>query len=235
MRTDDVNTAGELRGNRWADVADQISQLLFTTEIVNLRYQIWLCEFEFHLWNLVMTPFGTVLAPNPQPAAGSPNALLAEIRQMKQQLQQLLQLLMMGVNLDGSLIVLDRPIQGAVPDQPVPLSDWWLKWEAHQFPTPGEPWDSTTPFTPPPLPLIMPQINWSTTGTSGQQVDVMEISEFTQGASVYYTTNGTDPTTSSTLYRVAVQIAAGTTVKARAFTADGKSSPIATSVAPSPH
>lgn len=182
-----------------------------------------------------MTAFGTVLSPIQQGVAGQLSALLAEIRQMKQKLQQLVQLRMMGVNLDGSPIVLDRPIQGAVPDQPIPLTDWWLKWEAHQFPTLGEPWDNTTPFSPLPLPLLTPQIDCSrTAGTSGPQVDLMEISEYTPGASVYYTTDGTDPTTSSTLYKGAFEVAVGATVKARAFTADGRVSPIATSVAPSP-
>ena len=47
----------------------------------------------------------------------------------------MVQLRMLGIAKDGSPIVLDRPIQGAVPDQPVPLTDWWLNWKAYQFPT----------------------------------------------------------------------------------------------------
>jgi len=158
MRADDVNTARELRGNDWATVADQISRLLFTKDIVSLRWQIWLREHDYHGMAPNYTRHGTAQGPTPVAESEAPAEALASIRQMKQQLQQLVQLRRMGINPDGTLIVLDRHLQGAVPDQPVPLTDWWLRWEAHQFPTFGAPWDAHTPFSPLPLPEPVPPL-----------------------------------------------------------------------------
>ena len=163
MRTDDINTARTLRGNGWAAVADQISQLLYTIDIVNLQYQIWLREHDFHGLAPHMTPLGTVQEPQTVTESDPQSVVLADIRRMKQQLQLLVQLRTMGLAQVGSQIVLDRPIQGAVPNQPFPLSAWWLNWEAHQFPTSGTPWDSTTPFTPLPLPGPKPAVTLSST------------------------------------------------------------------------
>jgi NTE family protein len=236
MRTDDVNTARELRGNGWASVADQISQLLFTTDIVNLRYQIWLREHDYHAFAPNFTRHGTLQQPTPVVETEAA-LVLADIRQMKQKLEQLVQQRLMGINLDGTPIVLDRPLQGAVPDQPTRMTDWWLEWEAHQFATPGAPWDAKTPFTPLPLPVATPLIEFSTTSTlstSGvvDQYEVVEIRELTRGTQIYYTLDGTDPTRSSDQYEAAVALAHGAVVKARAFAPDGQVSLVAKATAP---
>jgi hypothetical protein len=237
MRTDDVNTARELRGNGYLAVADQISALLHTTEIVNLRWKIWLREYDFFGWLLNITRGGNVQIPLKLPLPLVDPLALADIRSMKQQLQLLVQLRLLGISALGDLIVLDRHIQGAVPDQPVSQNDWWLKWEAHQFPTLGDPWVMTSPsipFSPLPLPVLAPQIDFSSTGSTNSPM--MTISEFTAGASVFYTLDNSDPTPTPTLsnqlYHGALQVDSGKTVKARAFTAGGGASPITTKIVP---
>ncbi|MBF0523674.1 MAG: chitobiase/beta-hexosaminidase C-terminal domain-containing protein [Deltaproteobacteria bacterium] len=52
----------------------------------------------------------------------------------------------------------------------------------------------------------------------------------TAGATIRYTTNGTDPTSSSTLYSVAINVATTTTIKAKAFKSGWADSAIGSSV-----
>ncbi len=56
----------------------------------------------------------------------------------------------------------------------------------------------------------------------------VEISCETDGASIYYTTNGSDPTTSSTLYESAIAVNSSMTIKAKAFKEGMTASDIAT-------
>jgi hypothetical protein len=66
-------------------------------------------------------------------------------------------------------------------------------------------------------------------GTFYQPVNV-SIATATQGATIYYTTNGTNPTTSSTLYSNPFTVSVNTTVKAFAVKDDMDDSEIATAV-----
>jgi hypothetical protein len=54
------------------------------------------------------------------------------------------------------------------------------------------------------------------------------LSDATTGASIYYTTNGSTPTTASTLYTAAITVAANTTIKAIAVATGYTASPVAT-------
>jgi len=56
----------------------------------------------------------------------------------------------------------------------------------------------------------------------------VSISCATEGAVIHYTTNGTAPTSSSTLYEGEIEINSNTTLKARAFKEDWNDSDIAT-------
>jgi NTE family protein len=235
MRTDDVNTARALRGNGWADVSDTITQMLYTTEIVSLRYQIWLLEHDYHLVAPNFTRRGTLQQPVPVGEPSDLNSILTQIRGMKQQLQQLVQFRLQGIESDGNLVIVDRPIQGAVPNQPVPLSDWWLTWERHRFATPNPLWTDATPFTSLTLPVIIPQLRFSTTTTVSTTgvatpVEMVEITELTPGAKVYYTLDGSIPTQSSSEYSGAIALnpSANVKVSARAFSSDGRASLVAT-------
>ena len=72
------------------------------------------------------------------------------------------------------------------------------------------------------------------TYTSAQSV---ALSDTTSGAKIYYTTNGTTPTTGSTLYASVIAVATSTTIKAIALAAGYSSSPIASanfSITPPP-
>ena len=63
------------------------------------------------------------------------------------------------------------------------------------------------------------------TYTSAQNVT---ISTTTSGATIYYTTNGTNPTTSSSVYSTPIAISENTTIKAMAVKSGYNNSPIAT-------
>ena len=65
------------------------------------------------------------------------------------------------------------------------------------------------------------------TYTSGQSVT---ISCATEGATIYYTTDGTDPTTSSTQYTGAINVSTTTTIKAIAVLTDYDDSEVATAI-----
>lgn len=67
------------------------------------------------------------------------------------------------------------------------------------------------------------------TGTYGSAQNV-SLSTTTAGASIYYTTNGAEPTTGSTAYSVPVAISTGTTIKAKAWKAGWQDSDTATAV-----
>jgi hypothetical protein len=63
------------------------------------------------------------------------------------------------------------------------------------------------------------------TYTSAQSVT---ITDATAGSKIYYTTNGTTPTTASTLYSAAIPVSATTTINAIATSAGATTSPVAT-------
>ena len=69
----------------------------------------------------------------------------------------------------------------------------------------------------PPAPVETPVIS----PNSGFSYDPVQVTITcpTQGASIYYTTNGTEPTTASTLYTAPFTLSATATVKAKAFLA----------------
>lgn len=69
----------------------------------------------------------------------------------------------------------------------------------------------------PPAPVETPVIS----PNSGFSYDPVQVTITcpTQGASIYYTTNGTEPTTASTLYTAPFTLSANATVKAKAFLA----------------
>jgi LruC domain-containing protein len=78
------------------------------------------------------------------------------------------------------------------------------------------------------LPVAAPQFSPAAgTFTSAQSVT---LTSATSGASIYYTTDGTDPTTSSSLYSIAVAITANTTLKAIAIKTGMSNSPITSGV-----
>lgn len=74
------------------------------------------------------------------------------------------------------------------------------------------------------IPVIMPG-----TGTYFNPITV-EITTATEGATIYYTTDGDDPDQSSTTYTGAIAISSNTTLKAKAYAPDHNPSIIATAV-----
>jgi hypothetical protein len=77
----------------------------------------------------------------------------------------------------------------------------------------------------PPAPVETPVIS----PNSGFSYDPVQVTITcpTQGASIYYTTNGTEPTTASTLYTAPFTLSANATVKAKAFLAGHDASGVA--------
>jgi uncharacterized protein YidB (DUF937 family) len=81
---------------------------------------------------------------------------------------------------------------------------------------------SSTSVTPAALPTFVPAA-----GTySGTQL--VTISDATSGATVYFTTDGSNPTTSSAVYSGPIAVSATATLKALAVSSSGGASPIAT-------
>jgi predicted acylesterase/phospholipase RssA len=169
MRTDDTMLAQLVFGNTLATSVNAISEALYTTNIVQLRTQIWETEYQVVEWNNVVDADGTVETPTPSTTVYVGG--LSAVRQLKRELQQLVTARTQGVNLtNGSPIVLNG-IQlntlfgasspgGRIPEQPTLPDTWWLQWEAHQpplnavFTSPATPelWDASNPFTPIPIP-----------------------------------------------------------------------------------
>jgi predicted acylesterase/phospholipase RssA len=149
MRADDVNNArwlAQLTNGQYLNLVDKVSDALHTTEIVQIRYDIWQIEYAWFGMQTNIDIGGTVQTP--VQGTKDPNAL-ASIRSKKQKLEQLVESRRSGCDLDtGTMINVDGVrVFGAVPEQPEPSSDWWLQWEKHQFETPGTPWDGTA-FAP---------------------------------------------------------------------------------------
>jgi outer membrane protein assembly factor BamB len=87
--------------------------------------------------------------------------------------------------------------------------------------------------TPTPTPAASPTVSTPVIHPNGGSVtrrQSVQITCATSGAAIYYTVNGTDPTTSSTKYTSYFTISGPTTVKAKAFEAGYIASPIATAV-----
>lgn len=71
---------------------------------------------------------------------------------------------------------------------------------------------------------------FSPTSESFTDTESVTISDSTSGATIYYTTDGSNPTQASTQYTGAINLTATTTIKARAYATGYDPSPIATSV-----
>ncbi len=114
-----------------------------------------------------------------------------------------------GVNIPGNFTLEIRNIQGGDMNRQVTIDN--ITWTAYGA---GTPYTATPQITPP-------------GGYFGSSVTV-SLTCATAGASIYYTTNGSDPTQSSTLYTAPFSITSTSTVKARAFAPAHEPSTIAT-------
>jgi hypothetical protein len=103
-----------------------------------------------------------------------------------------------GVNVPGDFTLEIRNIQGGDINRQVTIDN--ISWTAYGS---GQQFVANPTFDPP-------------AGHYGSTIGVT-ISTTTDGASIYYTTNGSEPNESSTLYTTPVQINTPTTLKARAF------------------
>jgi len=114
-----------------------------------------------------------------------------------------------GINIPGNFTLEIRNIQGGDMNRQVTIDN--ISWTAYGT---GTPYTATPQITPP-------------GGYFGAPVNVT-LTSATAGASIFYTTNGTDPTQSSTLYTTPFSITSTSTVKARAFAPAHEPSTIAT-------
>lgn len=114
-----------------------------------------------------------------------------------------------GINVQGEFTMEIRNIQGGDINRQVTIDN--ITWTAY---------GSGTPYAA--TPVITPG-----GGYYGAPVNV-SITCATTGASIYYTTNGSDPTQSSSLYSTPIPISSTSTVKARAYAAGHEPSSIAT-------
>jgi predicted acylesterase/phospholipase RssA len=153
MRADDMNTARclaaqGLEGGDYLGLADKVSLALHTTEIVQLRHQIWVGEhpalgMQLNIDNLGVVQKPSTLSTGPDPAA------LSGVQNMKKQLERLAESRRSGRNPDdGTPITVDGKLVGggAVPEEPEPSNSWWLQFEKHQAAAP----------TTPPQPALWP-------------------------------------------------------------------------------
>ena len=67
-------------------------------------------------------------------------------------------------------------------------------------------------------------------GGAYSAVQTVTITDSTPGAAIYFTTDGTTPTTGSTLYSAAITVSVTTTIKAIAAASGYKNSAVATAV-----
>jgi len=106
-----------------------------------------------------------------------------------------------GVNVPGEFIMEIRNIQGGSNNRQVTIDN--ISWTAYGS---GMQFVSNPVFDPP----------------AGHYADPINVSitTVTEGASIYYTTDGSDPDQSSTLYAEPVPVSTPTTIKARGY-ADG--------------
>ncbi len=114
-----------------------------------------------------------------------------------------------GINIPGEITIEVRNIQGGDVNRQVTIDN--LSWTAYGS---GTPYAATPVFDP-------------VGGYFTQPISV-SITSATAGASIYYTTNGSNPDQSSTLYSGPISISSNTTLKARAYAAEHEPSSIAT-------
>ncbi len=77
---------------------------------------------------------------------------------------------------------------------------------------------------------ILPAPTFSPVAGTYTSAQTVTISDATSGTTIYYTTNGTTPTTSSTKYKSAIAVSSSETVEALAVKSGSTNSPVATAV-----
>ena len=112
-----------------------------------------------------------------------------------------------GVNIPGDFTMAIHNIQGGDINRQVTIDN--IEWTAYGS---GQQFVANPTFDPP-------------AGHYGSALDVT-ISTTTEGASIYYTMDGSDPSQSSTLFTAPVNVSAPTTIKARAYAPDHEPSAI---------
>ncbi|MCB5271140.1 MAG: chitobiase/beta-hexosaminidase C-terminal domain-containing protein [Candidatus Cloacimonetes bacterium] len=103
-----------------------------------------------------------------------------------------------GVNVPGDFTMEIRNIQGDTVNRQVTIDN--ITWTAYGS---GQQFVANPTFNPP-------------AGHYGSAIGV-SISTTTEGASIYYTTNGSEPSQSSTLFNAPINVSTPTTIKARAY------------------
>lgn len=106
-----------------------------------------------------------------------------------------------GINIPGDIVIKIVNIQGGGQNRQVTIDN--ISWEAYGS---GMQFVDNPTFNPP-------------AGYYSQPISV-EISTNTEGASIYYTLDGSEPNQNSTLYSTPISITTATTIKARGY-ADG--------------
>lgn len=112
-----------------------------------------------------------------------------------------------GVNIPGEFTMEIRNIQGGEVNRQATIDN--ITWTAYGS---GQQFVANPTFNPP-------------AGHYGAALDVT-ISTTTEGASIYYTTDGSEPSQSSTLYTAPVHISTPTTIKARGYAPEHEPSAI---------
>jgi predicted acylesterase/phospholipase RssA len=142
MRAGDVNAARwlaqDLRGigGNYLSLVDEVSNALFTSDIVQLRLEIWKLEHAALGMTLSYDSRGTVLPPRQRGIGANcwDQPSWKQLHGLKQKLEQLVASRRSGWNFaDGTVCtVRGYTVNGAVPEQPEPSSSWWLQYEQHQ-------------------------------------------------------------------------------------------------------
>lgn len=116
-----------------------------------------------------------------------------------------------GINISGSVVIEIRHIQGGTVNRQLTIDN--ISWTAFGG---GNPAAATPTFNPPAGLYNTPQS--------------VSISSTTPGASIYYTTDGSIPNTSSAMYSAPITISTTTTLKAIATAAGFEQSNVATAI-----
>jgi hypothetical protein len=224
MRADDVKNARFLAEDagigttNYLDLVDEVSTSLFTTAIVQLRYQIWVLEHLALGMHLNIDSGGTVQPPTRLGVGANSwdEPSWEQLHPLKRKLELLVRSRLSGWDQSSGspCTVRGFAVMGAVPDAPEHSFNWWLQYEQHQPinddpnfgppPTPPPLWpdQNNTPFIPLLGVAATPQFTVSagtaTNGTvSGNPVivpaPVVAMSCLTPGATIFYTANNTPP------------------------------------------